>query len=396
MIPSLTGLRFYAALLVFLSHLYLFNYFFGITEGLAYDFLNKLGQLGVSLFFVLSGFVLYMNYLPSGSKKYNLKSFYLARFSRIYPMFALSTLMVLPIEILSPKQEAIWEPLLYHLGLIHCFDAQACSALNSPSWSISVEAFFYLLFPVFGLLFASQPFRNISLALLLYLIALFTLQVVIPESFYTHPTFPPNRIGEFLLGMATACFYTRYHDHGIVTYWGKQEQTRRFAGGAILLLFLTMISEPLLLFNHPFQNLFFLFYAPLSALIILILALIDRYNRSFSFLTTPWIILGGEISYSFYLLHQPIMRYLLNTLRYGFHVEIVELDPILLLAIAFLILVFSILSSYWLYKQFEVPSKQWILEHFLRSRDASPMRKAFRCQGLERNKGLAADHPCPR
>src|SRR5579885_1934252 len=111
MINSLTGLRFYAALLVFFSHFYIFSYFLNLQSGIWYEILQQIGWLGVSLFFVLSGFVLYVNYLTPEKQKKNCWDFYTARFARIYPVFILTTLVAIPIELFSPEKRPVLFPL---------------------------------------------------------------------------------------------------------------------------------------------------------------------------------------------------------------------------------------------------------------------------------------------
>ena len=102
------------------------------------------GATGVSLFFVLSGFVLAWSRSPSDSTS----RFYRRRFARIYPAYVVSLalgigLMMLdggrvdPIALafaLTLTQDWVPDPDIYY-------------AINPVSWSLSCEAAFYLLFP---------------------------------------------------------------------------------------------------------------------------------------------------------------------------------------------------------------------------------------------------------
>lgn len=89
-IYSLTGLRFVAAFYVFLFHIQ-------IRWPLSsYPFVKKIldqGAIGMSLFFMLSGFVLAYRYADGRS---SLKNYLINRFARIYPIYAVAALATLP------------------------------------------------------------------------------------------------------------------------------------------------------------------------------------------------------------------------------------------------------------------------------------------------------------
>jgi peptidoglycan/LPS O-acetylase OafA/YrhL len=155
-IHELTGLRFIAALWVVLYHFQdLIPY-----PPLLREVLSK-GPAAVSLFFILSGFVLVYNYADwfwHDCARY--RAFAWARLTRIYPMHLLALLLITPIALwllaVQPSAPDIsagelvfsW---LCNLLLVHASIPMASVLLvwNTPSWSISTEAFFYLVFPLF-------------------------------------------------------------------------------------------------------------------------------------------------------------------------------------------------------------------------------------------------------
>ena len=107
-IPSLTGLRIFAALVVYLSHV-------GVGPGAppALSRFADSGYMGVTLFFVLSGFVLTHRYqaeLGSPTAR-NLWGYCRARFARIYPLYLLVLLFVVL------RLRSVGTPL--NLSLIH-------------------------------------------------------------------------------------------------------------------------------------------------------------------------------------------------------------------------------------------------------------------------------------
>jgi peptidoglycan/LPS O-acetylase OafA/YrhL len=365
MIKSLTGMRFYAAMLVFVSHLYLYNYLFGITHGPVYDFLNEIGWMGVSLFFVLSGFVLAINYMAPG-KTITPGRFYIARLARVYPMFALTALLAVPIALFSHGLPGLYVSLPLNLMLIHCFHPVACSSLNSPGWSLSSEAVFYLLFPALAGLFFHRVWRNVALALLACLCFTGLMNVATPASnFYAMASFPLNRVAEFILGMTAGHLYLRYSTAGFL------ERLRNRPGviqlGLLLtgLLLVLMSLQPVLLRDHPHAHqVFYFFYAGPAFLIILLLAFLERIGPMPAFLSGPLAVLGGEISYSFYLLHHLVLRYAKHVLKFAFHIDVITLSPLKGVALAFSLLLVSLALARFCYDWVEKPCRNWILGQF--------------------------------
>jgi len=225
-LPSLTGLRFFAALLVFGFHITLsaspippnrpINPF--ANAGLADSaewLLSKAGYVGVSFFFVLSGFVITWSSKPGEAPT----AFWRRRFLKIFPnhlvMWALAMLTF---------AAAITRPLgwLPNLFLLHSFFPQGdvYVSVNPPAWTLCSELLFYLLFPVLIL-----GLRRIAPARLWWwaggmVLAMIAVQVInlllIPDSpkspitpvsvtqFWFGYIFPVPRMFEFVLGAIVA------------------------------------------------------------------------------------------------------------------------------------------------------------------------------------------------
>ncbi|MFI5549509.1 acyltransferase family protein [Streptomyces sp. NPDC051738] len=220
-LPSLTGLRFIAAALVFFFHATFsdppMNPFADESweEGFRWLF-SKAGWMGVSFFFVLSGFVLTWSARPGDT----LTGFWRRRLLKIFPnhvvMWALA--MVLFAGAMTPV--SAWLPNLF---LIHSWFPQHATfiSVNPPSWSLCSELLFYLLFP-----FLLRPVLRIKeRALWLWAAAMvagmLAVQLVtdflIPQNpptpegfgislweFWFGYNFPPVRMFEFVLGMILA------------------------------------------------------------------------------------------------------------------------------------------------------------------------------------------------
>lgn len=174
-LPQLTGLRGIAALWVFLFHASVIAHDSG-----AHDLLGLIGgagYLGVDVFFVLSGFVLALNY---GSDRLHRSppgwlAFLWKRLARIYPIH-LATLALLPVGVLAL---AALDVPFYRLGLFtvdglirsltltHAWSMPIAGTWNFVSWSISSEWVAYLAFP----LIAAMAFRLRSPATILAAVA---------------------------------------------------------------------------------------------------------------------------------------------------------------------------------------------------------------------------------
>ena len=103
------------------------------------------GYLAVTLFFILSGFILAYTYDGQIDGKTNRLHFWEARFARIYPVYFLSLMLAFWFE-----RGLSLGTRLAVLGMVQAWDPRApqlTGAWNYPAWTLSVEAFFYLCFP---------------------------------------------------------------------------------------------------------------------------------------------------------------------------------------------------------------------------------------------------------
>ena len=145
-LDALTSLRFFAAAMIVVSHAHPIFGSLGIATA------APLGQ-GVSFFFVLSGFILAYNYpvLANGSET---RHFWLARFARVWPLHAVTGLLWVAVVFNFDRQTYFsgydgLARLLTNIFLLQAWIPLKDWALsfNGVSWSLSVEFFFYALFP---------------------------------------------------------------------------------------------------------------------------------------------------------------------------------------------------------------------------------------------------------
>lgn len=147
-ILPLTSLRFFAALLVVLFHAE--GAWRAAMPGWAQNIVSG-GYVGVPFFFVLSGFILGHNYLIENRLRGKREQFYVSRVARIYPVYLFSLLLACIGAAFHslPVGPAFGWPgtTLFTVLLVQAWVPAAALWLNGPAWSLSVEAFFYAVFP---------------------------------------------------------------------------------------------------------------------------------------------------------------------------------------------------------------------------------------------------------
>lgn len=151
-IPALTGIRALAALLVLSLHAHQ-NVPTNVTAYL--PFIDH-GYLGVDFFFILSGFIITHVYLDNFRRIADgaLRIFFWHRFVRLYPVHIATLLMMIVMVVVSrvtgrtiSADNFNWSDLIWQLTLTHAWGFGGSASWNVPSWSISAEWFAYLFFP---------------------------------------------------------------------------------------------------------------------------------------------------------------------------------------------------------------------------------------------------------
>ena len=316
---SLTSLRFFAALLIFILH--------SKDHGLIpLSFLESFDlSKSVSFFFVLSGFVLTYSY---HRRHYSIPRFYCHRFARIWPItffLLLSILIFLPQSLFLPVNSSF--PSFFLILLSHIFLLQSIIPIpevyfgfNAVAWSISVEVFFYILFPAFNSLRTSKLFLRSSFLSVLLLLFSFCIQLfafpefsphhldsIVWEGFtYINPLF---RLPEFIFGILAARLFMHVSTSSFQFPFSVPSKIcgRAFFEifvllGSLYLGFSPIASPP----SYPYQQYISQIF---SASYFAIAIYISASSRSFIMylLNIPILIVLGEVSFGFYLIHQPLL-----------------------------------------------------------------------------------------
>lgn len=312
-LAALTSARFFAAFHVLLFHM-------GAMKGLTrapmwVQEFASVGYVAVTFFFILSGFVLVYTY---AGKDFDWRQFWKARLARLYPVYLFSLLLAAPFFFYSVLKfnfpEFAW--LRAHLGLtvvlvltmLQAWMPMAALGWNGVAWAVSVEIFFYVLFPALlarfsrisnrGLATISLVCWMMALATALTYVALAPDHVVADSSkdflfWLSALKFNPLvRLPEFVVGLACGYWFLRGGHN-------PKLATPLVLGGTAVALAITAFSHQI-----PYPVLHTGLYAPAFAAIICGLALRPRWT---ALLESKWLLLLGESSYCLYLLHAMIV-----------------------------------------------------------------------------------------
>jgi peptidoglycan/LPS O-acetylase OafA/YrhL len=394
-VPGLTGLRFIAAFSVLIAH--------SVTVLMANDgfyWVRQASGFGMTLFFVLSGFVIHYNYaaVVSGSQAARgAVAFFWARFARLYPLLLL---MLALYVLVSNRHFEFWtgrpERFVDVLRAVPFFLLSVESWLYLPigdtsliyaigpsasvTWSISTEWFFYLVYPcVAWVIVGMRSPRSVALAAAGWC----ALWIFVAVSLYdrgpqldawavahfgsiagaqAHPVecfvrwllyFSPYlRIGEFILGTLVAQFYVQFQPR-------KATAVENVLGNAVFVLaagsvlVITYVSyEPGVAIN-VFEKMDMNFaLAPSAAVLIFCAA---RYRGAFlRLLNRSFVIALGDASYSIYLVHLGVL--LAVAWLTGPAGHNLAFDSIRLVVVIATIIGLSML----IYRLYEAPAREWL------------------------------------
>ena len=305
----LTSLRFFAAAAVVFHHFFGFS-FPHAAHGRFLGPLIEYSAISVFFFFILSGYILAYVYLHSRSS-FKQRAFYWSRFARVYPLYIVTILVSIPGLYLARLPR--WGLHKAFAGTIATFVSHALllqhwlpqlGALNYPSWSISSEAFFYLVFPVFGAFLWNRSTRQSILIGSCWFLVTWGLRVLTLHRLHRDPfahILPVFELNLFVIGIVLAKLHVALLANRRTERWLERY------GAALAVLtftvFLALTETPRILQTTYLHD-------ALSSLLFLVLILaFASGNRIIQALFTPaWLVLLGEASFGLYLLHMPVYQ----------------------------------------------------------------------------------------
>jgi len=342
----LTSIRFFLALWVVVFHQtdtfgYLAEWLLALPEPAVSFF--KTGYVAVSVFFVLSGFILAYNYslLRSWSSA-ELRRFAVSRFARIYPVYCVGLVLVAPLVIRTARNTAPDASLGSLLGsaavhslLLQSWVPQIALSWNAPGWSLSDEAFFYLCFPFIGVaLWSASRLRSV----LLLAVAVWVTASIAP---LVAVALPLNGFGNV---PATSSLPDAEILWANLVKFNPLIRLPEFCGGVLAARIFQMLRAS----GNPLSQAGYLLYVPALLLEAAALAFADAIPYPLihnglllplhamaiiglalgggilpRILSWPPLVFLGGASYSMYILHAPVAMWIDFIAERYFHVHIV-------------------------------------------------------------------------
>lgn len=292
-INALTSTRAFAAIMVVIHHFADAVFPFSKLPKVFHS-----GNIAVSYFFVLSGFVLYVAY---HDVPVSFGDFFKRRVARIVPVYilALVSMILVAVGFLNYSLNGVaFKEIALSALFLQAYVPSYPLVLNSPAWTISVEMFFYALFPLFLLLLNRNRTVFVSVMAILFILAqyfhlkYYAQRWSLPDSIVDTVFFNPvMHISQFLIGMIGGYLFINNKTIMPKSSWGT------------LALFCLVV---LLIAARP-DNISYQvgLIAPVFMLFIFSVAVSQP-----TFLNAKTFVFLGEISYGIYILQFPVFKVL--------------------------------------------------------------------------------------
>lgn len=371
-LTPLTSIRFFAALHIFIFHIYEVHrvskeredgFVLPVFDALPTWVLNWIrhGYFSTSLFFLISGFILsYLYVLPDGRMSLGRRTFWVARFARVYPLHILIlVIMTLLASSIAATMEGANSFDLVASGLLCATLLQAwfptyALSWNIPTWALSVVAFYYLTFPwLITVLRGTQRRQQQIIMTLLPVISLtpsLIYLVVFPDggeplSFWHEfvMRFPLLWLPHFVMGILLARLFSI---NRFDLTW-QDSRPRNVSWGDVafavwIILATTELAIPMFVLRHGLL-------APLY--LVLIYDLAHGRGLLARVLTLPGLRRLGDASFSIFVLQMPIGAIVLSTASAAGLTSTVSVP-----LVVSVVVIVSLLSTNY----FEKPISNWL------------------------------------
>lgn len=297
-LEQLTFTRFIAAVAIVIYHYGTHTAVFG-NSCIAPVFENA--YMGVSYFFLLSGFVMIV--ASEGKEQIRFKPFMQHRIARIYPLYFFAILLMC--FRVGWKAVDMGE-LLLALSTLQSWVPGKAQVINYAAWSLSVEFFFYLIFPfLYNRIYKKVSFKVIAIGIIL---VWQLTQVIFYLSIGPHAVLftgvdkatilfhPLIHLNEFLLGNLAGIYFLN-----------RKSLTGRQSYAMPIILMLALLWICLQFRPGPVHYGGGILSFVLMPLIFLLASDKGWFSRLLKF---RWAVFLGEISYGIYILQDTVWSFL--------------------------------------------------------------------------------------
>lgn len=316
--PALTGIRAIAAYMVFLHHNDIFKE--AIFGKSIHNFFTEF-HVGVTIFFVLSGFLICNRYYEEAS--FNFKNYFIKRFARIYPMYFILTTITFVYFGLINFQLDFRNLQIYFLNITFLkgfFEVFKFTGIGQ-GWSLTVEECFYLLAPLFFFFIKKSKSNLFTIPIFFIIVGCFLVYIfenITFYSFFKSMDFMLDftifgRISEFIIGISLALYLNNFKPN--FKYF-------TFVGlfFIILSIFILSVLKPTAIgfgTDCTAGKIINTLVMPFFGIAPLFYGLVKEKNFISKILSTKIFVLLGKSSYIFYLIHMGIFFNLLKHLNFN-------------------------------------------------------------------------------
>lgn len=305
--PNLNAIRCIAVFLVIISHIEAYKNFFHLPNVSQLPVFKIMGQLGVVLFFVLSGFLITTLLLKEKDKvgKISYRDFYMRRILRIWPVYFLILFLgffvfphfsfwSIPSPMFPPVSENLWIKLILYLIILPNLSVAIFREVPmvSQTWSLGTEEQFYLLWPVF----INKCRKFLIPAMIFVIIFYIGFNLIFAKL---------SGLGKFWQVLSN--FWSLFNIDcmaigGIfsVIFYDGHYKTQKLLFENIVFFPVVLITVICLVCGVKFSFLHYEVYAFLFGVIIFNLACNEKYKKLLEFKIPHYL---GSISYGMYMYH---------------------------------------------------------------------------------------------
>ncbi len=292
-IEQVTFTRFIAAMAIVVFHFGRNKFPF---DDSSVSFLFQYADIGVSYFFILSGFIMIIAY--GNRPRVSQWEYFQNRFARIYPVYAFALILFVAVEVMLSHNVNVTD-LTINLGLLQSWIPGKALTLNYPGWSLSVEFLFYAVFPIlFNRLYLDRGKSLFAWVALFWLGSQLFLHIGYTTVFQDVPPFadrsfinyfPLMHLNQFMVGNLAGIYFLNHqemrgtHDMKILAL---------LASGVLLIRY----QSDVILHN----GLMAIIFVPIIVFMALNTGVITRLFRH------RLAVFLGEISFGIYILQAPV------------------------------------------------------------------------------------------